>query len=83
MLNHLAGMKQVKKIVYVCQNKIFILTKMGYFRLVSILLNDATKSSIDRDLHSTFASLSSTGNTKGGSITVPLTSCLTGLESAV
>jgi len=23
------------------------------------------------------------GNTKGGSITVPLTSCLTGLESAV
>ncbi len=24
-----------------------------------------------------------TGNTKGGSITVPLTSCLTGLESAV
>jgi hypothetical protein len=23
-----------------------------------------------------------TGNTKGGSITVPLTSCLTGLESA-
>jgi hypothetical protein len=25
----------------------------------------------------------SAGNTKGGSITVPLTSCLTGLESAV
>jgi hypothetical protein len=25
----------------------------------------------------------SPGNTKGGSITVPLTSCLTGLESAV
>ncbi len=25
----------------------------------------------------------SSGNTKGGSITVPLTSCLTGLESAV
>jgi hypothetical protein len=24
-----------------------------------------------------------TGNTKGGSVTVPLTSCLTGLESAV
>jgi hypothetical protein len=24
-----------------------------------------------------------TGNTKGGSITVPLTSCLTGLESPV
>jgi hypothetical protein len=24
-----------------------------------------------------------TGNTKGGNITVPLTSCLTGLESAV
>jgi hypothetical protein len=23
------------------------------------------------------------GNTKGGSITVPLTSCLTGLESAI
>jgi hypothetical protein len=27
--------------------------------------------------------LLSPGNTKGGSITVPLTSCLTGLESAV
>jgi hypothetical protein len=28
-------------------------------------------------------SLVKPGNTKGGSITVPLTSCLTGLESAV
>jgi hypothetical protein len=27
--------------------------------------------------------LVASGNTKGGSITVPLTSCLTGLESAV
>ncbi len=27
--------------------------------------------------------MASAGNTKGGSITVPLTSCLTGLESAV
>jgi hypothetical protein len=27
--------------------------------------------------------LPQSGNTKGGSITVPLTSCLTGLESAV
>jgi hypothetical protein len=27
--------------------------------------------------------ISKAGNTKGGSITVPLTSCLTGLESAV
>jgi hypothetical protein len=28
-------------------------------------------------------SVKATGNTKGGSITVPLTSCLTGLELAV
>jgi hypothetical protein len=30
-----------------------------------------------------FQNLLIAGNTKGGSITVPLTSCLTGLESAV
>jgi hypothetical protein len=29
------------------------------------------------------ATFGPSGNTKGGSITVPLTSCLTGLESAV
>ncbi len=33
-------------------------------------------------LHAIFDNLKA-GNTKGGSITVPLTSCLTGLESAV
>jgi hypothetical protein len=31
----------------------------------------------------TLATMAAAGNTKGGSITVPLTSCLTGLESAV
>ncbi len=34
-------------------------------------------------LHLYFSYIVWAGNTKGGSITVPLTSCLTGLESAV
>jgi hypothetical protein len=35
------------------------------------------------DMLNTMVLIADTGNTKGGCITIPLTSCLTGLESAV
>jgi hypothetical protein len=46
------------------------------FILLSVIMLSVIMSSV-------VAPLPRPGNTKGGSITVPLTSCLTGLESAV
>jgi hypothetical protein len=59
MLHHLAGMKQVKKVVYVYQNIIFNKTKMGYSIPVSNLFNDVTYFPIAIDLCSTPPSWSS------------------------
>ncbi len=62
------------------------------FNQIPIRLDDITSL---KDFHTTYKILfvavqntnfgpsADAGNTKGGSITVPLTSCLTGLESAV
>jgi hypothetical protein len=48
----------------------------NYIRLRDIYVNDNKVNKLEKNCDRP-------GNNKGGSITVPLTSCLTGLESAV
>ncbi len=58
------------------------LYKMLGVRYFTMLCNNAEYMRMDLDLNQGQL-YDVPGNTKGGSITVPLTSCLSGLESAV
>jgi len=54
------------------------------FCATSTCFSESNKAGVCPIKHCIFVNMISVaGNTKGGSITVPLTSCLTGLESAV
>jgi hypothetical protein len=64
------------KIIWNLQNAKQTLTKPGRGGLV------VEQSTTDPEIERSTPTVSA-GNTKGGSITIPLTSCLTGLESDV